>query len=40
MSDKIFVDTNLWIYLYANGSDKEKTKTIRASLTNILKISP
>lgn len=28
MSDKIFVDTNLWVYLYADDSDKEKTKTI------------
>lgn len=28
MSDKIFVDTNLWIYLYADDSNKEKTETI------------
>jgi predicted nucleic acid-binding protein len=28
MSDKIFVDTNLWVYLYADDSDKEKTKTV------------
>ncbi len=28
MSDKIFVDTNLWVYLYADDSDKEKTETI------------
>jgi len=28
MSDKIFVDTNLWIYLYADDSDKKKTETI------------
>jgi len=26
MSDKIFIDTNLWIYLYANDSVKEKVK--------------
>ena len=28
MSDRIFVDTNLWVYLYADDSDKEKTETI------------
>ena len=28
MSDKIFIDTNLWIYLYADASDREKTEKI------------
>lgn len=29
MSDKIFVDTNLWLYLYAPSSDETKTETIK-----------
>ena len=28
MNDKIFIDTNLWIYLYADASDREKTQKI------------
>ncbi len=28
MSDKIFIDTNLWIYLYADDSDKEKVEKV------------
>lgn len=30
MNDRVFVDTNLWVYLYADDSDKEKTETIRS----------
>jgi len=29
MSDNIFIDTNLWVYLYADDSDKEKAHIIR-----------
>lgn len=29
MSDKIFIDTNLWVYLYANDSDKGKLHIIK-----------
>lgn len=34
MSDKIFIDTNLWVYLYADDSDKEKTDDIRSLVDN------
>src|SRR3989337_1207923 len=30
MSDKFFIDTNLWVYLYAGDSDKEKSHIIRS----------
>ena len=30
MSDKIFIDKNLWVYLYADDSNKEKTRRIRS----------
>lgn len=29
MSDKIFLDTNLWVYLYSDDSDKGKAHIIR-----------
>ena len=30
MNDKIFIDTNLWVYLYADDSDNEKSHIIRS----------
>lgn len=30
MNDRVFVDTNLWVYLYADDSNKEKTETIKS----------
>ena len=33
MSGKVFIDTNLWVYLYADETDKEKTQKIK-SLVN------
>ena len=30
MSDRVFIDTNLWVYLYADESDKEKTEKIES----------
>ena len=34
MNDKVFVDTNLWVYLYADDSNKEKTETIKSLVDN------
>ncbi len=34
MNDKIFVDTNLWVYLYTDDSNKEKTETIKSLVDN------
>ena len=30
MNDRVFVDTNLWVYLYADDSNKEKTEAIKS----------
>lgn len=34
MNDKVFVDTNLWVYLYADDSNEEETETIKNLVDN------
>ncbi|MEW6107765.1 MAG: PIN domain-containing protein [Nitrospirota bacterium] len=34
MNDRVFIDTNLWVYLHADDSNKEKTEIIKSLVDN------